>query len=180
MPPKIAAEGRGCCRPGPSSRPCERPRTDPLAEPLVYASHHAPPFRSDGCSRPLSGRDILIAAKEIGRVEFRFERYQSVVVYPVCLTHAMAFARSCGCRAANQTARRSLSVTHGRRRCYRSSHLLRRANWLRSRGTTKSVNARTFGTESRPCGESTCTGIGGSSQVTSTTSSSFRWTSSAT
>ena len=36
--------------------------------------------------------DILIAAKEIGRVEFRFERYQPVVVYPVCFTHAMAFA----------------------------------------------------------------------------------------
>jgi hypothetical protein len=41
---------------------------------------------------PLSERDILIAAKEIGRVEFRFERHQSVVVYPVRFTYAMAFA----------------------------------------------------------------------------------------
>src|SRR6516225_10449713 len=69
-------------------RPCQIRRAD---TDVVDASHHAPPFRSDGRSRPLSGRDILIAAKEIGRVEFRFERYQSVVVYPVCLTHAMAF-----------------------------------------------------------------------------------------
>src|SRR6516164_11579347 len=57
---------------------------------VVDSLHHAPPFRSDGHSRPPSG-DILTAAREIRRVEFRFD-YQSVVVYPVCFTHAMAFA----------------------------------------------------------------------------------------
>src|SRR5271166_313576 len=56
----------------------------------------------------------------------------------------------------------------------------RRAKCLRSRGTAKSTKARTFGTESRPCGEITCTGRGGGSSPASTISSSRSCTCSAT
>src|SRR5262249_4650855 len=31
--PRTAAEGRGCCRPDPSGRPCAHPTTDPRAAP---------------------------------------------------------------------------------------------------------------------------------------------------
>src|SRR5262245_7546358 len=57
---------------------------------------------------------------------------------------------------------------------------VRRAQWPFSRGVAKSINARTLGTESRPCGETRCTGSGGSSSFASTISSSPRRTCSAT
>jgi hypothetical protein len=40
-----------------------------------------------------SGRDVLIAAKEIGGVEFRFERYQLLIVGPISLPHAIKLCR---------------------------------------------------------------------------------------
>jgi hypothetical protein len=56
----------------------------------------------------------------------------------------------------------------------------KRAKCLRSRGTAKSTKARTFGTESRPCGDITCTGRGGYSSPVSTISSAPSRTCSAT
>ena len=45
---------------------------------------------------------------------------------------------------------------------------VRRAKWSRSRGVAKSTKARTFGTDSLPCGETSCTGNGGYSWSAST------------
>src|SRR5262249_10142319 len=49
------------------------------------------PRSRSAISKTLPGRDIVIAAEKIGRVEFGFERHQSGVIDPIGFTHAVLF-----------------------------------------------------------------------------------------
>ena len=72
--------------------------------------------------------------------------------------------RRCDCGFRTDTA--TILWSHERVAALQSARsLASRANWVRKRGTAKSMKARTLGTASRPCGEITCTGMGGSSQA---------------